>query len=201
MLEEYDFRNDTVNANLDIDLKPATVIRPYQETSLSKMFGNGYVLALRETCYIYLSLAVHGPVLLCSHVEQGRLSLVSLQRVLSKNRASFFVHHRKPIFSLPLSYLTISTASRSCNGNNSLCNGPMLRIARLPSSPPTKRRRLVSCRGDVIDLTACLLLVCRREWHCCFYVFYGRQHPQSIARFKENDGVLDLSGMGIHPPG
>lgn len=46
MLEEYDFRNDTVNANLDIDLKPATVIRPYQETSLSKMFGNGYVLTL-----------------------------------------------------------------------------------------------------------------------------------------------------------
>ncbi|KAL0574393.1 DNA repair helicase RAD25 [Marasmius crinis-equi] len=41
MLEEYDFRNDTVNANLDIDLKPATTIRPYQETSLSKMFGNG----------------------------------------------------------------------------------------------------------------------------------------------------------------
>jgi DNA excision repair protein ERCC-3 len=43
MLEEYDFRNDTINANLDIDLKPATIIRPYQETSLSKMFGNGYV--------------------------------------------------------------------------------------------------------------------------------------------------------------
>ncbi|KAJ7914911.1 P-loop containing nucleoside triphosphate hydrolase protein [Mycena leptocephala] len=41
MLEEYDFRNDTVNANLEIDLKPATIIRPYQETSLSKMFGNG----------------------------------------------------------------------------------------------------------------------------------------------------------------
>lgn len=46
MLEEYDFRNDTVNANLDIDLKPATVIRPYQEKSLSKMFGNGYLLRL-----------------------------------------------------------------------------------------------------------------------------------------------------------
>lgn len=43
MLEEYDFRNDTINANLDIDLKPSTVIRPYQETSLSKMFGNGCV--------------------------------------------------------------------------------------------------------------------------------------------------------------
>ncbi|KAJ1917405.1 DNA repair helicase RAD25 [Mycoemilia scoparia] len=41
MLEEYDFRNDTRNANLDIDLKPITSIRPYQEKSLSKMFGNG----------------------------------------------------------------------------------------------------------------------------------------------------------------
>lgn len=41
MLEEYDFRNDKVNPNLDIDLKPATTIRPYQEKSLSKMFGNG----------------------------------------------------------------------------------------------------------------------------------------------------------------
>ncbi|KAI9274827.1 P-loop containing nucleoside triphosphate hydrolase protein [Phascolomyces articulosus] len=41
MLEEYDFRNDTANPNLDIDLKPTTLIRPYQEKSLSKMFGNG----------------------------------------------------------------------------------------------------------------------------------------------------------------
>lgn len=41
VLEEYDFRNDKLNANLDIDLKPSTQIRPYQEKSLSKMFGNG----------------------------------------------------------------------------------------------------------------------------------------------------------------
>ena len=41
MLEEYDFRHDLLNANLDMDLKPATLIRPYQEKSLSKMFGNG----------------------------------------------------------------------------------------------------------------------------------------------------------------
>eukprot|EP00123_Amoebidium_parasiticum_P013147 comp21797_c0_seq1/m.30995 comp21797_c0_seq1/g.30995 ORF comp21797_c0_seq1/g.30995 comp21797_c0_seq1/m.30995 type:complete len:797 (-) comp21797_c0_seq1:477-2867(-) len=41
LLEEYDFRNDTYNVNLDIDLKPSTVLRPYQEKSLAKMFGNG----------------------------------------------------------------------------------------------------------------------------------------------------------------
>jgi len=41
MLEEYDFKNDTLNTNLEIDLKPTTMIRPYQEKCLSKMFGNG----------------------------------------------------------------------------------------------------------------------------------------------------------------
>lgn len=41
MLEEYDFRNDRHNPNLSIDLKPSTTMRPYQEKSLSKMFGNG----------------------------------------------------------------------------------------------------------------------------------------------------------------
>ncbi|KAI6782130.1 DNA repair helicase-like protein [Emericellopsis cladophorae] len=41
VLEEYDFRRDEVNANLEIDLRPGTQIRPYQEKSLSKMFGNG----------------------------------------------------------------------------------------------------------------------------------------------------------------
>ncbi|KAK9479395.1 P-loop containing nucleoside triphosphate hydrolase protein [Lipomyces japonicus] len=41
VLEEYDFRNDARNPNLEIDLKPSTQIRPYQEKSLSKMFGNG----------------------------------------------------------------------------------------------------------------------------------------------------------------
>ena len=41
VVEEYDFKNDRENPNLDIDLKPATIIRPYQEKSLSKMFGDG----------------------------------------------------------------------------------------------------------------------------------------------------------------
>ncbi|XP_033219284.1 general transcription and DNA repair factor IIH helicase subunit XPB isoform X1 [Belonocnema kinseyi] len=41
LLAEYDFRNDTVNPNINIDLKPSAVLRPYQEKSLRKMFGNG----------------------------------------------------------------------------------------------------------------------------------------------------------------
>lgn len=52
VLEEYDFRNDTVNPDLKIDLKPTTMIRSYQEKSLSKMFGNGYdlVYLTRRQC-------------------------------------------------------------------------------------------------------------------------------------------------------
>ena len=41
LMEEYDFKNDRNNPVLAIDLRPSTRIRPYQEKSLSKMFGNG----------------------------------------------------------------------------------------------------------------------------------------------------------------
>lgn len=41
LLAEYDFRNDSVNPDIEIDLKPSTTLRPYQEKSLRKMFGNG----------------------------------------------------------------------------------------------------------------------------------------------------------------
>jgi len=41
LLAEYDFRNDTINPDINIDLKPLAVLRPYQEKSLRKMFGNG----------------------------------------------------------------------------------------------------------------------------------------------------------------
>lgn len=41
LLAEYDFRNDTHNPDVNMDLKPNAVLRPYQEKSLRKMFGNG----------------------------------------------------------------------------------------------------------------------------------------------------------------
>lgn len=39
--EEYDFRNDQINPDLNIDLRPNARIRYYQEYALSKQFGNG----------------------------------------------------------------------------------------------------------------------------------------------------------------
>lgn len=39
LLSEYDFKHDDFSVTLDIDLKPTTVVWPYQEKSLSKMFS------------------------------------------------------------------------------------------------------------------------------------------------------------------
>ena len=39
--EEYAFRDDSKNPDLNIDLRPHARIRSYQEVSLNKMFGNG----------------------------------------------------------------------------------------------------------------------------------------------------------------
>lgn len=41
LLAEYSFRDDNINPNVNINLKPNAVLRPYQEKSLRKMFGNG----------------------------------------------------------------------------------------------------------------------------------------------------------------
>ena len=73
VLEEYDFRNDDANANLEIDLRPSAQIRSYQEKSLSKMFGNGRARV----------------VLLFCLAGQGRLWLVSPLRARSRRVLSF----------------------------------------------------------------------------------------------------------------
>lgn len=41
LLAEYSFRDDNINPNVNITLKPNAILRPYQEKSLRKMFGNG----------------------------------------------------------------------------------------------------------------------------------------------------------------
>ncbi|GJS08021.1 DNA repair helicase XPB1 [Tanacetum coccineum] len=48
LLEEYDFHNDTINPDLEMELKPQAQPRPYQEESLSRMLGNGP----ESLCYI-----------------------------------------------------------------------------------------------------------------------------------------------------
>ena len=75
ILEEYDFKNDTVNPDLDIDLKPSTTIRPYQEKSLNKMFGNRCVFVACAAIYVLIPfIVVRGLGLLSCLVAQARRS-------------------------------------------------------------------------------------------------------------------------------
>ena len=41
LLEEYDFRQDTLSKNLNIALRPDATLRPYQQESVQKMLTNG----------------------------------------------------------------------------------------------------------------------------------------------------------------
>lgn len=42
-------------------------------------------------------------------------------------------------------------------------------------------------------------VVRRRQRHRHLHVLHGGQYPESITRVQENDGLLDFTGVGIHP--
>jgi len=106
-LVEYDFRNDEVNANLEIDLRPTTQIRPYQEKSLSKMFGNGRaksgiivlpcgagktLVGITAACTIK-----KGVIVLCTSsmsVVQWRLEFLKWSNVKEEDVAVFTSDHK-----------------------------------------------------------------------------------------------------------
>jgi DNA excision repair protein ERCC-3 len=108
LLEEYDFRNDTLNPSVSIDLKPQTHIRSYQEKSLAKMFGNGRARSgvivlpcgagktlvgvtasctIKKTCLILCTSAVS--------VEQWRHQLL-LWSTIEEQRISRFTAEQRP---------------------------------------------------------------------------------------------------------
>lgn len=98
VLEEYDFRNDARNPDLEIDLKPSTQIRPYQEKSLSKMFGNG-----RARSGII--------VLPCG---AGKLWLVSPQLVQLGNLSLFYVLHLCQLCNGDSNFTMVYNTTREC---------------------------------------------------------------------------------------
>ncbi|KAJ7056607.1 P-loop containing nucleoside triphosphate hydrolase protein [Mycena amicta] len=151
MLEEYDFRNDTINANLEIDLKPTTVIRPYQETSLSKMFGNGRarsgiivlpcgagktLVGITAACTIKKSCLV-----LCTSsvsVMQWRQQFMQWSNVTEKQIAVFTADQKQRGTGI-----VVSTYSMVANTHNrSHESKQMMDFLTSPrSSPPSRRTR------------------------------------------------------------
>ncbi|KAK9704128.1 DNA repair helicase RAD25 [Basidiobolus ranarum] len=129
MLEEYDFRNDTINPNLEIDLKPITAIRPYQEKSLSKMFGNGRarsgiivlpcgagktLVGITATCTIKKSTLV----LCTSSVSVNQWKQQYLQwSSISERQIAVFTSEQKERFSGE-SGIVVSTYSMVANTRN-----------------------------------------------------------------------------------
>ncbi|KAJ9071916.1 DNA repair helicase RAD25 [Entomophthora muscae] len=129
LLEEYDFRNDMINPNLDISLKPITSIRPYQEKSLSKMFGNGRarsgvivlpcgagktLVGITATCTVKKSTLV-----LCTSsvsVAQWKEQFLKFASIQEKAIAVFTADHKEQ-FSTQAG-IVISTFSMVANTRN-----------------------------------------------------------------------------------
>ncbi|EEB08073.1 transcription factor TFIIH complex ERCC-3 subunit [Schizosaccharomyces japonicus yFS275] len=129
LLEEYDFRNDNINPDLDIDLKPSTQIRPYQEKSLSKMFGNGRarsgiivlpcgagktLVGITAACTIKKSVIV-----LCTSsvsVMQWRQQFLQWSNIKSDHVAVFTADHKEAFRSE--AGIVVSTYSMVANTRN-----------------------------------------------------------------------------------
>lgn len=129
VLEEYDFHNDLRNPDLVIDLKPSTQIRPYQEKSLSKMFGNGRaksgiivlpcgagktLVGITAACTIKKSLIV----LCTSSVSVVQWKQQFLQwSTIHPDSVAVFTSDNKELFSTSAG-LVISTYSMVANNRN-----------------------------------------------------------------------------------
>ncbi|KAH9412199.1 rad25-like DNA repair helicase [Ordospora pajunii] len=108
LIEEYDFRNDTVLRSLKIDLKPTAVIRSYQEICLNKMFGNGRarsgiivlpcgsgktivgitaISTIKKSCLVLCTSAVS--------VEQWKQQTLQFTNVLPDNVGRFTSDHKE----------------------------------------------------------------------------------------------------------
>jgi DNA excision repair protein ERCC-3 len=67
LMEEYDFRNDKVNPDVPMDLKPHTRIRRYQERSLSKVSVCVFIFGF-DCCIVGMCiLLTHCASLLCMY--------------------------------------------------------------------------------------------------------------------------------------
>lgn len=102
LIEEYDFKNDQNLAGLEMDLRPTSYIRSYQEICLNKMFGNGrarsgiIVLPCRSGKTLVgitaISTIKKSALVLCTSavsVEQWRQSTLNFTNISPENIARF----------------------------------------------------------------------------------------------------------------
>eukprot|EP00958_Prasinococcus_capsulatus_P016923 scaffold1899_cov372-Prasinococcus_capsulatus_cf.AAC.7 len=131
MMEEYDFRNDTTNPDLNIDLKPMAKLRPYQEKSLSKMFGNGRsrsgIIVLpcgagKSLTGVAAATRIKKSVLcLCTSsvsVDQWRQQF-RMWSTISEKQCVRFIAESKEMFSTPSGVLVTTYNMIAFNGHRS----------------------------------------------------------------------------------
>lgn len=145
LMEEYDFKNDVKNPLLNMDLRPSTKIRSYQEKSLTKMFGNGRarsgIIVLpcgagkSLTGVTAASTVKRSTVVVCinnASVIQWRgefLRWTNLSSVYEPSHPviKIFTSHKKdPLPPIKEACIIITTYSMLCHGGHRSASGEMM---------------------------------------------------------------------------
>jgi DNA excision repair protein ERCC-3 len=88
LIEEYDFRRDKTTKDLQIEIKSTTVIRDYQEQSLSKMFSNGRARSGIIVLPCGAGKTLTG-ILAASHIKKSTLVLCNTNVSMEQWRKQF----------------------------------------------------------------------------------------------------------------
>lgn len=63
------------------------------------------------------------------------------------------------------------------------------------------QKEKVTCHDSPLSWPYWTTQVCRRKRYRGLNLLYGGEHPQSISRVQENDGLLDVERMGLYLTG
>lgn len=131
LIEEYDFKDDEKLVALDMDLRPTSQIRSYQEICLNKMFGNGrarsgiIVLPCGSGKTLVgitaISTVKKSALILCTSavsVEQWRQSMMGFTSI-SPDCIARFTSDKKEWFKCPSGVLITTYSMMSYSGKRS----------------------------------------------------------------------------------
>lgn len=131
LIEEYDFKNDENLSSLEIDLRPSTQIRSYQEICLNKMFGNGRarsgIIVLpcgsgKTLVGVTAATTIKkSSLILCTSavsVEQWRAATLQFTNIAPSNIARF-TSERKEWFTGPAGILITTYSMMAYSGKRS----------------------------------------------------------------------------------
>ena len=208
MMEEYDFRHDEVNPTLEIDLKPSAALRPYQEKSLGKMFGNGSVgdlfapppnkvpvpvkAVLTRDCLLF-SRARSGVIVLPCGAGKTLVGITAATTI--RKSCIVLCTSSVSVMQWRQQFLQWSTIKESAISVFTADQKEKVRCGGGLNLWASALQILIACYLVLLPLRTVLW----RRRHRRFDVFDGGEPAEAVARLAKDDGLSHLARVGVHP--